>query len=68
MGIHIGNNNNISNSNFTNNSIQKQSDKSKKFWEKHPFLLSLITGLLVSIIMLFSFWGKIIEFIENIFK
>ncbi len=68
MGIHIGNNNNISNSNFNDKSRKIQKETKKNFWEKHPFLLSFISGLLISILMLFSFWNKIIELIENIFK
>lgn len=68
MGINIGNNNNISNSNFSDNSVKEQKDNRKNFWEKHPFLLTFIAGLLVSIIMLFSFWDKIVGFIENIFR
>ena len=63
MGIHIGNNNNISNSNFNDKSRKIQKETKKNFWEKHPFLLSFISGLLI-----FSFWNKIIELIENIFK
>lgn len=69
MGIHIGDNNQISNSNFASNinNLQKQNND-KNFFEKHPFILAVISGVLVAVIMLFKFWQEIVTFIENLFK
>lgn len=69
MSIHIGNNNKISQSTFVSNleNINKKEDK-KNFFEKHPLLLAITGGVIVSTLMLFSFWENIIKFIESIFK
>lgn len=67
MGINIGDNNKIANSNFISDSSLKENNQ-KGFWEKHSFLLAVISGLLVSVIMLFSFWENIVDSIENLFK
>lgn len=69
MSIHIGNDNKISNSTFVSNSKNVNiKENNKNFFEKHPLLLTIIGGVLASVIMLFSFWDNIVKFIESIFK
>lgn len=64
----IGNNNKITNSNIgTGNSISYEKDE-KRFWEKHPFALALITAIIAAFIMMFSFWEKIVAFLEGLFS
>lgn len=64
----IGNNNKIRNSNIgVNNSIVGEQEE-KRFWEKHPFALALITAIIAAFIMMFSFWDKIVAFIEGLFS
>ena len=65
MGIHIGDNNQISNSNFTSNTNKSQKQNNdKNFFERHPFILAVTSGIL----MLFNFWQEIVVFIEKLFK
>ena len=69
MGIHIGDNNQISNSNFTSNTNKSQKQNNdKNFFERHPFILTVTSGILIAFIMLFNFWQEIVVFIEKLFK
>lgn len=61
MSIKIGNNNTINKSSIGHNN----SDNKKNFVTKHPLLSSLFISLLAGFIMLFSFWDKIISWLEN---
>lgn len=64
----IGDNNSIKNSSIgINNNIIGDQGK-KGFWEKHPFALALITAIIATFIMMFSFWDKIVAFIEGLFS
>ncbi len=63
----IGDNNKIKNSSIgINNGAGGQGKK--RFWENHPFALALITAIIAAFIMMFSFWGKIVAFIEGMFS
>lgn len=62
MSIKIGNNNTINKSKIGHNN---NSDNNKNFVTKHPLLSSLLISLLAGFIMLFSFWDKIISWLEN---
>ena len=64
----IGDNNIIKNSNIGINNNQVGEQEKKRFWEKHPFALALITAIIAAFIMMFSFWGKIVAFIEGLFS
>lgn len=66
MGINIGNNNKINNSIISEESRMKN-EKKKNIFEKHPLIFSFLISLFAGFILLFSFWGKIVEWIENIF-
>ena len=64
MGIKIGNNNIIKNSNIT----ERTSIEEKKKWtEQHPILISVIISFSVGFILLFSFWRDIISWLEGMF-
>ncbi len=63
--INIGDNNKIKNSQIAHH-INKNADE-KNFAEKHPIIISFITRLITGIILLFSFWEKIINWIEGLF-
>lgn len=65
MSIHIGDKNKIKKSHIGH---QYGSPSAKKsFYERHPILISAIVSLVVGLILLFSFWEEVIEYIENIF-
>lgn len=66
MGIKIGNNNKISKSTIAE-SVSGNSEPSKKSWyEKHPVIGGIIISLVAGFILLFSFWEKIVQFIEGV--
>lgn len=66
MSIKIGDNNKIKKSQIghTYNSNPPQGN----IFTKHPFITGVIISMVASFIMLFSFWEKIINWIENVFK
>lgn len=39
----------------------------KTFWEKHPILTGVIGAVIAGAILMFSFWEKIVAFIEGVF-
>ena len=65
MSVQIGNNNTIKNSVIAG--TVDGAEPKKKWAERHP----VITGFLISfgagLILMFSFWDKVITFIENLF-
>ncbi len=69
--VRIGSGNKISNSNIAgkneNHSGTAPSDVKKSFFEKHPVICGILISLLAGIVLLFSFWTKIVEFIEGVF-
>lgn len=68
MSINIGNNNKIKNSNIAEKLNMKEKPSVKKnFYEKHPIICSFLISLMTGIILLFSFWDKIISMIEGAF-
>ena len=62
MSINIGNNNKIKGTN-----IAEITNVKKKFYEKHPVICSFSISLVAGIVLLFSFWDKIISLIEGVF-
>lgn len=67
MSIKIGNNNKISNSTIAN-TVNSNMETTKKSWyEKHPIIGGIIISVIGSVILLFSFWGDIIKFLEGVF-
>ena len=68
MSINIGNNNKIKNSNIIEKLEVKESPTIKKtFYEKHPVICGFLISLIAGIVLLFSFWSKIICFREGAF-
>ncbi|MBP1970021.1 hypothetical protein J2Z83_002129 [Virgibacillus natechei] len=65
MSIKIGDKNKIKNSVIGNNNSQPPKGN---FATRHPIIISIITGLLVGFIMLFSFWKDIVIWIEKLFQ
>ena len=71
QGVKIGDGNTIRKSTIVgtiqNNSAAPTTERKKGFAERHPILLSVLTGLATGFILLFSFWEKIVTWIEGLF-
>lgn len=71
QSVRIGNGNKISNSNIAgkneNHLDNAPSDVKKSFFEKHPVICGFLVSLMAGIVLLFSFWSKIVELIEGVF-
>lgn len=63
--IIIGNNNKISNSTISVDGSDSMPSK-KSFYNRHPLLCDFLISLLAGLILMFSFWSKIISFFEGI--
>lgn len=66
QSVKIGNGNTICDSTIAS-LVQEAVSPKKKFWEKHPLLLGVIGAVIAGVILTFSFWGKIVAFIEGVF-
>ena len=67
QNITIGSNNKIKNSTIAGIINANGADTSKGFYEKHPVFCSVLISFLVGLILLFSFWDRVISFIEGLF-
>lgn len=70
MGVKIGNNNTIKNSNIAetmNGNATNPPNNKKNFYDKHPIICGFIISLVAGIVVLFSFWNNIINWIEGWF-
>ncbi len=68
MSINIGNNNKIKGTNIAEKiEVKEITNVKKKFYEKHPVICSFSISLVAGIVLLFSFWDKIISLIEGVF-
>ncbi len=65
--IIIGNNNKIKNSTIVGTTNKSDNPKSNGFFEKHPVVCSVLISFGVGFVLLFSFWNRIITFIEGLF-
>lgn len=65
MGIKIGNDNNIRNSNIFENGTAPEVKKT--FAEKHPIFIGLMCSFVIGLLLMFSFWENIIVFLEGLF-
>jgi hypothetical protein len=67
--IIIGNKNMITNSAIGNTiQINRENENEKKgFCEKHPIICKILVALAAGVILLFSFWQKIVDFLEGLF-
>ena len=66
QSIKIGDGNKICDSTIAS-LVQKNSSPKKTFWEKHPILTGVIGAVIAGAILMFSFWEKIVTFIEGVF-
>lgn len=64
--VKIGNGNIICDSTIAG-MVNKEDSPKKTFWEKHPILTGVIVAVIAGFILMFSFWEKIVTFIEGIF-
>ena len=67
QNITIGSNNKIKNSTIAGIINTNGADTPKGFYEKHPVFCSVLISFLIGLILLFSFWDKVISFIEGLF-
>ncbi len=68
MGINIGDDNKIHNSMIAEKiDTNKDGIKKKSFYDKHPIICGFLISLAAGIVLLFSFWEKIISFLEGLF-
>lgn len=66
QSVKIGNGNKICDSTIAS-LVQERASPKKTFWEKHPILTGVIVSVIAGVILMFSFWEKIVTFIEEIF-
>lgn len=66
QSVKIGDGNKICDSTIAS-LVQETSSSKKTFWEKHPILTGVIGAVIAGAILMFSFWGKIVTFIEGVF-
>ena len=64
--INIGDGNTIIGSSIGNEKINSLENR-KTFYERHPVICGFLISLVAGIVLLFSFWGKIIDLFEGIF-
>ena len=64
--INIEHGNTIKDSTIANKVVNTSENK-KSFYDKHPVICGFLISLVAGIVLLFSFWSKIIEFIEGVF-
>lgn len=80
MGIQIGDGNKFTNSNvaekiegkiINSNVVEKtksrQTEKKKRFYDKHPWISGLTISFIIGFVLLFHFWENIINWIEGWF-
>ena len=66
QSVKIGDHNKICDSTIAS-LVQKADSLKKTFWEKHPILTGVIGAVIAGAILMFSFWEKIVAFIEGVF-
>lgn len=66
QSLNIGDGNTIKDSTIANKVVNTSENK-KSFYDKHPVICGFLISLVTGIVLLFSFWSKIIEFIEGVF-
>ena len=66
QSVKIGNGNKICDSTIAS-LVQEAASPKKTFWEKHPILTGFIGAVIAGAILMFSFWEKIVAFIEGVF-
>lgn len=68
MSIQIGDNNKIQNSTIAEKvETNREELKKKTFFEKHPVICGFLISLAAGVVLLFSFWERVISFLEGLF-
>ena len=67
--VTIGNGNKIKGSTIAGeiDNYSVNTPEKKSFFVDHPVLSAVIAGVIVAFVMMFSFWEKIVDFIEGLF-
>ena len=63
--IIIGDNNTISKSTISGNN--DCSESRHRFYDKHPWISGIVIAIIIGIILMFSFWDRVIDLIEGVF-
>ena len=64
----INDNNKIKNANIAERlEINDDQSVKKSFYEKHPVICGFLISLVAGIVLLFSFWDRIVNLIEGVF-
>ena len=66
QSLTIGNGNKIKGSTVAGK-IENNTPEKKSLFVDHPVLSAIIAGVIVAFVMMFSFWEKIVDFIEGLF-
>ena len=66
VSIKIGNKNKIKKSTIVGSVINDDNGVKNGLFEKHPIIFGLFISLIAGILLLFSFWGNIILWIEEL--
>lgn len=66
QSIQIGNGNSFRDTTIATH-VQKTDSSQKTFWEKHPLLVDIIVAAIAGVILMFSFWDKLVVFIDGVF-
>ena len=66
MGINIGNGNKIIKSIIAEHNEGSNPIPPKHFFSRHPWICTFIVSFVVGLVLLFSFWKDIINWIEGI--
>ena len=53
--------------NYTVAKNESQSPKTKKSFVNHPLFIGIVSAVVAGMILMFSFWEKIVSWIENLF-
>ena len=70
MGVKIGNNNRIVNSNISESietGVRAKNSEKKRFIDRHPVICGFLISLIAGFVLMFSFWNEVIAFIERLF-
>lgn len=65
--IKIGDNNVIRKSHIGKMKGEETSSEKQPFHQRHPWITAIVASLIAGFILLFSFWGRIIAFLEGVF-
>lgn len=67
MSVSIGDNNKIKNTTIGENVTINNPQKKERFNEKHPYITGIVISMIAGIVLMFSFWNQIVQFIEGWF-